>query len=350
MASEIVRYETDNGTAVQVTEQDVRDLLQAGGQAADNVSASEIKAFLRLCQAQRLNPFTRDAYIVKYGSSPATIITGKEAFTKRASRNPRYRGMQAGITVLGRDGGLHRRDGSMLLDGEALAGGWCKVFVEGYENPMFEEVSFREYSTGKGNWARIPATMIRKVAITHALREAFPEDLAGLYGEEEMSRASEPQQSPVPIDGGYYAAPRPARAPLQAEVVDVQPSPAPQPQQPADDALATLRALFSEAKSMGVVIDDPAQPMNGMMGWVRATFGGREPGQLQPHELAVAERYARKIVDERRAAQARQQAEQEAEYQMTLDEAAGAYEAEAAAQAARQDQGAYEVSEYDIEF
>lgn len=197
MTNELVKYSLDNGQDIEVTEQDVRDLLSASGQVAQNVTAQEIKTFMRLCQAQRLNPFTKDAYIVKYGNSPATIITGKEAFTKRAFRHPKFRGMEAGVTIIGTDGRLHRRDGSLLLVGEKLVGGWCRVCIDGYEKPMFDEVSIGEYSTGKGNWQRIPATMIRKVAITHALREAFPEDLGGLYGEEEMDQAEyeEPQPS-----------------------------------------------------------------------------------------------------------------------------------------------------------
>ena len=190
MSSEIVKYSLDNGQSIEVTEQDVRDLLSASGQMAQNVTTQEVKTFMRLCQAQRLNPFTKDAYIVKYGTAPATIITGKEAFTKRAFRHPKFRGMEAGITIHGTDGKLHRRDGSMLLDGETLTGGWCRVYIDGYEKPMFDEVTFGEYSTGKSNWVKIPATMIRKVAITHALREAFPEDLGGLYGEEEMAQAA----------------------------------------------------------------------------------------------------------------------------------------------------------------
>lgn len=193
MSSEIVKYSLDNGQDIEVTEQDVRDLLAACGQVEQNVTTQEVKTFMRLCQAQRLNPFTRDAYMVKYGSAPATIITGKDAFTKRAFRHPKFRGMEAGITVIGTDGGLHRRNGSMLLQGETLAGGWCRVFVADYEAPMFDEVTFSEYFApdkyGKNGWSRMPATMIRKVAITHALREAFPEDLGGLYGEEEMARA-----------------------------------------------------------------------------------------------------------------------------------------------------------------
>ena len=48
--------------------------------------------------------------------------------------------------------------------------------------------------------------MIRKVALTQALREAFPEDLGGLYAPEEMGDAAatidaDPQQvAPIVID------------------------------------------------------------------------------------------------------------------------------------------------------
>ena len=43
------------------------------------------------------------------------------------------------------------------------------------------------------NWASKPATMIRKVALVQALREAFPEDLQGMYSIEESD-------VPVPLD------------------------------------------------------------------------------------------------------------------------------------------------------
>lgn len=241
MSSEIVKYSLDNGQDIEVTEQDVRDLLSASGQMAQNVTTQEVKTFMRLCQAQRLNPFTRDAYMVKYGTAPATIITGKEAFTKRAFRHPKFRGMEAGITILGTDGKLHRRDGSMLLNGETLTGGWCRVYIDGYEKPMFEEVTFGEYSTGKGNWVKIPATMIRKVAITHALREAFPEDLGGLYGEEEMEQAEPVYET-------------------EAEIVDVQEASEP-PEDPRKALWAESASLKAQAISMGVKEDGIASWM-----------------------------------------------------------------------------------------
>lgn len=76
---------------------------------------------------------------------------------------------------------------------------------------MFDEVSFAEYNTGKSNWTKIPATMIRKVAICHALREAFPEDLGGLYGSEEMDQARDGTRTPrqAAPQGAYETPPQP---------------------------------------------------------------------------------------------------------------------------------------------
>lgn len=220
MTNEIVRYKADNGQDIEVTEQDVRDLMAANGNAMENVTSQEVKMFLRLCQSQRLNPFTKDAYIVKYGNQPASVIAGKDAFVKRATRNKKYRGHEAGITVIGTDGKMHRREGSMLLKGETLVGGWAKVYLEGYECPIFEEVALSEYSApdkyGKNGWSKMPATMIRKVALCHALREAFPEDLGGLYGAEEMDQAR--REKPQPTQQQEED----PRKPLWAEVADLK--------------------------------------------------------------------------------------------------------------------------------
>lgn len=266
MSSEIVQYQADNGQEITVTEQDVRDLMAANGTTTSNVTAQEIKTYLRLCQAQRLNPFTKDAYLVKYGTNPATIIAGKETFTKRAQRNPKFRGFEAGITVIGTDGKLHRREGSMLLGGEAIVGGWCKVYIEGYEAPMYDEVSFSEYNIGKSNWLKIPATMIRKVAICHALREAFPEDLGGLYGAEEMNQAA-PQQS--------YEEPAPQAPAAGAETVQEPPEP-PAPKPIDEYKLALIRAR-----------DERGVPVKEALAKVRETIS-KPPEEYDEADVAAA--------------------------------------------------------------
>lgn len=189
-----VTYEVE-GHELTVTADEVRNYIST----SPNVTDKEVWAFLNLCQSQHLDPRRKDAHLIKYGSNPATMVVGKDVFTRRAQKNPRFRGFEAGITFINPVGNLQRRDGSMLLPGENLVGGWCKVFVEGYENPMKEEVSFEEYAGKRKDgslnqqWSTKPATMIRKVAIVHALREAFPEDLAGLYDEAEMGNIEAPK-------------------------------------------------------------------------------------------------------------------------------------------------------------
>lgn len=278
MASEIVRYKADNGQDIEVTEQDVRDLMAANGNAMENVTSQEVKMFLRLCQSQRLNPFTRDAYIVKYGNQPASVIAGKDAFVKRATRNKRYRGHEAGITIIGTDGKMHRREGSMLLKGETLVGGWAKVHLDGYECPIFEEVALSEYAApdkyGKNGWSRMPATMIRKVALCHALREAFPEDLGGLYGAEEMdqARSEEPQPS------------RQQEAELEVIVEDVPEEPQP-PRQQEVDPRKPLWAEVANLKAHALALGTNEE---GITSWMAANITNPD-GSPKPTRYYAAE-------------------------------------------------------------
>ena len=189
-ADKVVEY-TAGGESIHLTPNIIRNYLVSGD--AGRVTDQEVVMFLNLCRYQHLNPFLREAYLVKYGNVPATIVTGKDAFMKRAKRNPEYKGYQAGVVVL-KEGELEERIGSLVLKdkGEELVGGWAKVYIAGYEVPVEVTVSYEEYVGRKSNgevnsqWAGKPATMIRKVALVQALREAFPEDFAGLYSQEEM--------------------------------------------------------------------------------------------------------------------------------------------------------------------
>ena len=182
-----------------LSQETVRQYLVRGN---GSVTDQEVVFFIELCRSQGLNPFIGDAYLVKYGTTPATITMSKEAYLKRACRNPRYKGFEAGIIVQTKDGSLTERTGTVKLDEEKLVGGWAKVFVDGWEQPVYESVSFKEYDQGQASWKKIPATMIRKVAITHALREAFPEDFTGVnYSEENIApvNVSAPVRQEIPV-------------------------------------------------------------------------------------------------------------------------------------------------------
>lgn len=188
----LVKYEDTEGREVVLTRDDVINTISSNPRITDK----EIKLFIELARAQRLNPFIKEIFITKYGDYPATFIVGKDVFTKRAQANPLFKGMQAGIIVQ-RGNGVDQREGSATFSDEMLLGGWCKVYVQGYDVPIYDSVSFNEYAARKSDgtlnamWASKPATMIRKVAIVHALREAFPSDFQGLYDQSEMGLSAQ---------------------------------------------------------------------------------------------------------------------------------------------------------------
>lgn len=191
---EIVEFKSENGLSVRITPEDIKNYICP--QATDK----EVGMFLELCRAQRLNPFIKDAYLVKYGNAPASIITGKEVFVRRANNNPNYEGIEHGIVFMRKAQGgsvqVEKREGAAVYKaaGETLLGGWARVFVKG-KRPVYCELSLDEYSTGKSNWAKMPAVMIDKCAQVGALRLAFPDDFQGLYAAEEMGNAGERAQA-----------------------------------------------------------------------------------------------------------------------------------------------------------
>lgn len=189
----VIEYES-GGQTVKLSPQMIRQYLVSGG---GNVTDQEVMMFLSLCKFQRLNPFLHEAYLIKFGNSPATMVVGIEVLLKRARRQTDYVGKKAGIIVLDENGNMTEREGGFYLKSETIVGGWAKVFVKGYETPEYAAVAFDEYAGRKANgelnnqWATKPATMIRKVALAHALREAFPEEMAGMYAPEEIQQANE---------------------------------------------------------------------------------------------------------------------------------------------------------------
>lgn len=182
MSEALTVIQTDKGE-VKLSPSMVKKFLVNGN---GNVTDCEVTMFLALCKFQKLNPFLREAYLIKFGSAPATIVVGKEVFTKRASKLKECEGWEAGVIIQKNDGSLEHRQGTLVLKNEDLVGGWAKVYRKGWQIPMVSEVSLYEYNKGQSSWKTMPATMIRKVALVAALRDTFPEDFQGMYSGEEM--------------------------------------------------------------------------------------------------------------------------------------------------------------------
>ena len=173
-----------DGQHFTVSFSDVRNFI------CPKATDAECKIFLETCKQYRLNPFTKEADLIHYDNknddTASTIVLGKNCYMQMAERHPAFDGFEAGVIVLA-SGEIFNREGSIVYDGEDLLGGWAKVYRKDRSRPYYEEVRFSEYSTGKSLWASKPSTMIRKVALVHALREAFPSTFGALYDESELS-------------------------------------------------------------------------------------------------------------------------------------------------------------------
>lgn len=197
-------------------------VLQQSG--IDNqVAPAELSAFLHLCQRTRLDPFSRQIYLIGRWNSqqqrkvytPQTSIDGYRVIAHRACAEV---GHSLGYEdTLWCDKSGQWRD-VWLSDAPPAA---AKVTV--IRNGMrFSAVArYSEYvQTKKGGepsglWVKMPATMTAKCAEALALRMAFPHDLAGVYTAEEMAQADNPASGERhlrkvrPGEGDPWATPAP---------------------------------------------------------------------------------------------------------------------------------------------
>jgi phage recombination protein Bet len=171
-------------------------VLQQSG--IDNqVAPAELSAFLHLCQRTKLDPFSRQIYLIgrwdnrqqRKVYTPQTSIDGYRVIAHRAAAEAKQAlGYE---DTLWCDPSGKWRD-VWLSDAPPAA---AKVTV--IRNGMrFSAVArYSEYvQTKKGGepsglWVKMPATMTAKCAEALALRMAFPHDLAGVYTAEEMAQA-----------------------------------------------------------------------------------------------------------------------------------------------------------------
>ena len=179
--TDLVRYQDSvTGADVELSVAEIKRTMCP--KATDQEAAN----FLQLCRYMGLNPFVRDAYLIKYGDQAASMVVGKDAFCKRADAHPQFAGMESGVIVQTGDKEPVHRKGTLVLKEENIVGGWARVARGDRKLDTDTTVAFSEFSTGRAMWLKMPAVMIEKVAIVKALRTAFPATFSGLYDQAEM--------------------------------------------------------------------------------------------------------------------------------------------------------------------
>jgi len=176
-------------------------VLQAGG-IDEGVTRAELQAFLHECQRRRLDPFTRQIYLIgrwdnqkkRKAYRSQTSIDGFRLIARRAADEAKETIEYEDTLWCGADG----RWVDVWLENEPPAA--CKVVVlrDGKRFPT--TARFASYvqtnSNGEmvGLWRKMPDGQIAKCTEALALRKAFPEELGGIYAEEEMAQADNPQR------------------------------------------------------------------------------------------------------------------------------------------------------------
>ena len=175
--------------------QDKIQLIKAT--VAKDATDLELQFFVEQCKRTGLDPITRQIYFIKNPKDgKVQIQTSIDGFRLVAERSGHYEG-QTQPQWCGTDGVW--KDVWLAKTPPAA----CKVGVykKGFREALTAVAIFDEYCQRKNDgslsfmWQKMPGLMIAKVAESLALRKAFPNDLSGLYTQEEMGQATPAEEA-----------------------------------------------------------------------------------------------------------------------------------------------------------
>lgn len=173
----------ENGDEVTLAVQQVIDFCVSGRK--ELVTAQEVALFMHTCKQYRMNPFTRDCYLIKYSEKEnAAVVQSIHNKRARAMQHPRCAGWQKGIVVMHEDGQRINTNG-LLPEHCRLIGGWFKGYVVDWLEPYTHEVNLEAYIqyTFK-NGKRVPNHFWRPENQAHQIMKvAESQGITALWGD-----------------------------------------------------------------------------------------------------------------------------------------------------------------------
>lgn len=151
-------------------------------------SDDELKFFIYACQRTGLDPFARQIYSVPRGGQ-RVIQTSVDGFRLIAERTGRYSPGREPTFVHDKEGQLV--SATAYVKKQTKDGTWHEVAAS---------AMMMEYDGKNTFWKKMPYLMLAKCAECLALRKAFPAEMSGLYGQEEMQQADTDNVKPFYIE------------------------------------------------------------------------------------------------------------------------------------------------------
>jgi len=170
MSNELIDY--NNATMIQTLKATV----------AQGLNEPEFRLFAEHCKSTGLNPFKKEVWAIKAGGR-LQVMTGINGFLAIANNHPQFDGMEIEVD-----------------NDENPSKAICRVYRKDRRLPSEGVALMKEYRGNTPIWQKMPRVMLTKVAKSIALREAFPQELNGLYTAEEMPAEYDvpaPRQQPA---------------------------------------------------------------------------------------------------------------------------------------------------------
>ena len=167
--------------------EDIKTLVEANI-LPSNLPESFIKLFIKFCNETNLSPFKRQVHVI-----------GRKQKLPDGSWGDRFT-IQIGIDgyrVIADRTGVYAGSDEAVFDDEinpSKATITIYKLVQGVRCPFIASARMKEYKPEHNMiWDKMPHVMLAKCAETLALRKAFPNELSGIYTDEERAQAYKPQ-------------------------------------------------------------------------------------------------------------------------------------------------------------